>query len=538
MGTFVTHTSCEACGSSDANGIYEDGTTYCHSCKAYGRGEGSPVKGTRVNTATDWTPATGTYQELTDRKIKADICKKYGYQIGEKNGVKVHIANFRGADGTLVAQKIRGAGKTFSINGDGKDMPLFGQHLWNEGKSVVITEGEIDAMAVGQAFDGKWAAVSIPNGASAALKAVQNAHEWLSGFEKIVICFDQDEPGRKATQEVCEALPVGKAYTMTLARKDASDVLRMDGTAPITQAYWNAKAWRPDGIISGTDLTKERLQEASVRGYSLRYPLLDQKIRGLRGGELTMIAAGSGVGKTSWVRELSYGLHQDHGLTIGNIFLEENVNKSGQAYVALHTDTNLADLRADPSILSEEQWDTALAETIHQRMYFYEHFGSLDAARLIAKIRYMRTVLKVDFVFLDHISIVISGQTSSSEGERKDIDILMTSLVSLAEETGIGIVAIVHLNAAEGKAHEEGGRVTLKNLRGSGSLKQLSHSVIALERDQQSTDTADQSDIRVLKCRETGDLGLADMIEFNRKTGRLVATPRPEPKEQPSDIPF
>ena len=158
-------------------------------------------------------------------------------------------------------------------------------------------------------------------------------------------------------------------------------------------------------------------------------------------------------------------------------------------------------------------------------MYFYDHFGSLASERLLSKMRYMRSVLGVNFIVLDHISIVISGQESSTEGERRDIDRLMTNLRSLIEETGVGVLGIVHLKQPEGKAHEEGGRVTLSHLRGSGALKQLSDNVVALERDQQSEDedTANQSDIRVLKCRETGLVGLADTIEYNHDTGRLLA---------------
>lgn len=153
-------------------------------------------------------------------------------------------------------------------------------------------------------------------------------------------------------------------------------------------------------------------------------------------------------------------------------------------------------------------------------MYFYDHFGSLESERLLSKIRYMRQVLKVNFVILDHISIVISGQQSSSEGERRDIDVLLTKLRSLIQETGLGVIAIVHLRQPDGKPHEEGGRVTLRDLRGSGSLKQLSDVVWALERDQQS-DKPNQSLIRILKDRNDGQLGPADTVEYNVQ-GRLV----------------
>jgi len=523
MGTFIKHIPCDECGSSDANSLYEDGTTFCFACEGVTQGEGSlRTGGSKMEKPKDFL--TGTYRDIPKRKVYEDICRKYGYQIGDYKDKPCHIANYRNAAGELVAQKLRLPGKEFVITGNGKDMPLFGQHLWSGGKSVVITEGELDALSMAEAFDGKWPAVSLPNGAQSALKAIKNAYEWLDGFEKIVLCFDQDEPGQKASQEVAEALPAGKAYIMTLTRKDASDVLVNDGPAALTQSFWQAKAWRPDGIIAGADLTKDRLKLAAVKGYTTRYPGLNEKLEGLREGELTLLTAGSGIGKSTFARELAYGLHQDHGLTIGNIYLEENVEKTAQAYVALDNNVKLGSLRANPELLSEAQWDTSLTNVVHKRMFFYDHFGSLASERLLSKMRYMRTILGVNFIVLDHISIVISGQESSSEGERRDIDRLMTSLRSLIEETGVGVVGIVHLKQPEGKAHEEGGRVTLSHLRGSGALKQLSDNVVALERDQQSEDEDDQnqSDIRVLKCRETGLVGIADTIKYDHDTGRLL----------------
>jgi hypothetical protein len=159
------------------------------------------------------------------------------------------------------------------------------------------------------------------------------------------------------------------------------------------------------------------------------------------------------------------------------------------------------------------------AEVTAQRMSFYNHFGSLEQANLIAKLRYMATVEKCDFIFLDHISIVTSGMESSSEGERKDIDILMTKLASLVQETGVGIIAIVHLKRAKDKSFNEGSAISLNDLRGSAALEQLSFNVLALERDQQAEDDAkDSSIIRVLKCRETGDTGVADTLVYNRET--------------------
>jgi twinkle protein len=441
--------------------------------------------------------------------------------VGELDGEVCHLAPYRSATGELVAQKVRQPGKRFHMRGDGKNAPLFGQHIFNRGKSVVVTEGELDCLAVAQAFDCKWPVVSLPNGAQSAAKSIKRAYEWLDGFDKIFLWFDNDDPGRAAVEEVAPLLPPGKVYVITGPEdtKDANDVLLKHGAAAITKAYWNASAWRPDGIVPGGEITIESLKTAMAPGFALPYPALQDKLSGLRKRELTLLTAGSGIGKSTMAREIGHHLAKNHGLRIGNVFLEESKEKTAQGYIAIDNNVPLGNLRLDPNILSEEQW--AQSMPLVQSMYFYDHFGSLDSEHLLSKLRYMAQVLGCDFIILDHISIVISGQESSSEGERKDIDRLMTKLRQLVEETGVGVLGIVHLKQPEGRAHEEGGRVTLSHLRGSGSLKQLSDSVIALERDQQDVEASNVLTVRLLKNREFGDLGECDLLEYAKPTGRL-----------------
>lgn len=466
---------------------------------------------------------TGIYADLEDRGLTRETLEKWGYQINVDE--KCHIANYRDASGELVAQKIRRAGKKFQCINGSKDMPLYGMWRAQGDLSVVIVEGEIDALSVSQAFKHKYAVVSLPNGSKDAAYNCQRYYEWLDGFKKIVLMFDQDEPGRLATEEAAAVLPIGKVAVAVLPHKDANEVLVKDGAAAIVSAFWSAKPWRPDGIVSGSDFTVDDLMEATEPGYSIEgCPELSEKLLGLRKAELTLLTAGSGIGKSTIARQWAYMLHQSHGLKIGNVFLEEQNKKTAQAYVALHTQVPLGRLRANPNIISREQWQEATAEVVHQRMCFYNHFGSLEQANLLAKLRYMATVEKCDFIFLDHISIVTSGMESSSEGERKDIDILMTKLASLVQETGVGIIAIVHLKRAKDKSFNEGSIISLSDLRGSASLEQLSFNVIAAERDQQAEDEArDTMIIRVLKCRETGDTGVADTLVYNRSTGWLKA---------------
>ena len=134
----------------------------------------------------------------------------------------------------------------------------------------------------------------------------------------------------------------------------------------------------------------------------------------------------------------------------------------------------------------------------------------------------MIVALGVDFVILDHISIVVSGLDDAEGDERKLIDKLMTKLRSLVEETGAGVIAIVHLKRPDrGPAFTEGRPVALSDLRGSGALEQLSDVVIALERNQQDEETQNLAHLRVLKNRPIGTVGLCGTVLYNQETGRL-----------------
>lgn len=96
-----------------------------------------------------------------------------------------------------------------------------------------------------------------------------------------------------------------------------------------------------------------------------------------------------------------------------------------------------------------------------------------------------------------------------------------TRLRSLCEETGKTIIAITHLKRSDKKVYNEGAQVSLTDLRGSASIEQLSDVVIALERNQQG-DTPNQAIMRVLKSRPTGRTGIADTLQYNSDTGRLL----------------
>jgi twinkle protein len=397
--------------------VYADGSASCFGfqCEHWEPPtDGFEGKERRISTPKEFK--TGVYVDLPDRGLTRDTLEFWNYQVNVDE--KCHIANYRDERGDLTHQKIRRVGKKFSTIG-GSDLPLYGAWLWGGGRSIVITEGELDALSVSQAFKNKYPVVSVPTGVDS-LDTLERSYEYLDRFEKIILMFDQDDKGRPAAEAAATVLPMGKVHIAVLPHKDANDVLKNDGAASIVSAYWNAvnaKPWRPDGIISGADISVEDLMEEMAPGYEIvGCPDLQEKLMGWRKGELTLLTAGSGIGKSTWTRQIAFNLHQSHGLRIGNVFLEEQFKKTAKAYVALYHSVPLSKLRANSSLLSREQYVEARDAVTAQRMSFYNHFGSLEQNNLLAKLRYMATVEKCDFIFLDHISIVTSGVESSARG--------------------------------------------------------------------------------------------------------------------------
>jgi twinkle protein len=140
--------------------------------------------------------------------------------------------------------------------------------------------------------------------------------------------------------------------------------------------------------------------------------------------------------------------------------------------------------------------------------------------------------LDCKWIILDHLSIVVSDQANGDE--RMAIDSIMTNLRKIVQETGVGMFLISHLRRPNGKAHEDGGQISLAELRGSASIAQLSDMVIGLEREQQHKDpiVRNTTTVRVLKNRFAGLTGCACYLYYDADTGRMIETTCPVSDEK------
>jgi twinkle protein len=455
----------------------------------------------------------GSAERLQKRNISEKVCQQYRIY---KDGDVLRFYYFDDA-GVVKGCKVKTKSKLFTYEGETPGT-LFGQHLFPAtGKRVVITEGELDAASCSEAMPG-WPMVSLPSGAAAARKSIQRVIPWLQGYEEIVLFFDNDEAGRKAAEDAASVLPPGKTKISRLeSYKDASDALQANDPEAIRRAIWDAKPYRPDGIVDGKSLLDVVTTPNPPSDHDYPFSGLQQKLHGIRFGELVTITAGSGIGKSSFCRELATHL-LSAGERVGYLALEESNRRTALGLMSAAVGKSLHLGNHDRTALTEA-YNYSLAKW---NLFLFDGFGSFDPDVIYNRIEYLACGLDTKVIFLDHLSILMSGLEGD---ERRMIDVTMTKLRSLVERTGIAMFLVSHLRRTSNDTnHEEGARVTLGQLRGSAAIAQLSDGVIALERNQQADRGGSSTTVRVLKNRYSGEVGVACQLTYDLDTCKFTET--------------
>ena len=524
MSKAIKQTECPSCGSSDANTLYDDGHWYCFSCQHYTppeRNEMTITKPAPIQGVVQTNFTKGEKGGLDDRRISNTTASKFNVEVKRnvEGEIIQHIYKYYDANSSHIASKVRTTKeKQFWSEGALSNAVLFGQNLFAaKGKYITITEGEIDAMSAYEMMGSKWSVVSLKTGAAGAVRDCKASYEYLNKFENIILCFDNDEHGK-----VAQLFEPNKCKIMRMELKDANEYLMKGQRQKFMSEWWEADVYTPAGIVNLKSLQETLYHEKECDTCLYPWEALNEKTYGMRSGELITFTAGTGMGKSSVTRELMHHILRSTNTNIGVLALEENIKKTAFNIMSVEADARLYIKEIRDQYPKEQllQWQEKTIGT--GRFYAFDHFGSLQNDEILNRVQYMAKALDCKWIILDHLSILVSGQ--DSDDERRSIDMLMTKLRSLVEQTGIGLLLVSHLRRPAGDVgHENGKEVTLSHLRGSASIAHLSDCVIALERNQQSHDSvvANTTNLRILKNRYTGDTGPAGNLLYNKTTGRL-----------------
>lgn len=469
---------------------------------------------------------------LRPRQITDETCQHFGYGYGThpKHG-DVHVAPYYDRDGNLVAQHLRTKDKKFPWLGDVKEAAPFGYHCFpKSGKMLVVTEGEIDALSFSQVQKNKWPVWSIACGADKPTDAdgdplpmtkIRNYFaknlDLFKQFDEVILMFDSDEQGVASARAAASVLG-SRAKIATLPLHDVNDMLKAGRTEELLTAMWRALPYRPDGIVELSTLKGEVMKDP-VPGQPWVWPTLTAHTFGRRTGEVYILGAGTGVGKTDVLtQQIGYDI-EELGLDVACFFLEQQpretalriAGKIGQK--AFH--------------VPDDSWtkdDLAVAwakiENAKGKLYLYDSFGNSDWDLIKEHIRYLAHAENVKHFYIDHLTALAAWQ----DDERKALELIMSDIGGLVKELDIAVYLISHLATPEGKPHEEGGRVMIRHLKGSRAIGFWGHFIFALERNQQDDDPVMRitTTFRILKDRPTGrSTGATFYLRYNSETAQL-----------------
>lgn len=529
-GRVVGREPCPDCNSRDNVAVYDNGGKHCWTvdCGYHVSGDGSTPTVERINKVSR-LEMTGTVKAIPDRKLSAKTCAKFGITVslGQDGVITHHHYPYYDLETKEIAavKKRICATKQMPWSGDRSKTGLFGQNTCRgNGKYITITEGEIDCAAVSEMFDNKWDVVSLKDGAQSAVKDMKENLEFLEGYDNIVVCFDMDEHGAKAWNDIKDIFSPNKVKNVSLALKDAGAMLAAGRIRDFTKSWWDAKSYQPQGIVKVSETWDEVLRYRDTPSIDYPWGGLNDILQGQRRKEIVIWAAETGIGKSQTMREIQHDIiTRNPDETVGCLMLEESVAKTTLGWMSFMAERPLhKELKTIPDEELRKYWEMA---TKDDRMVLLDHKGwqnNLDT--LLARIRYMKHAMGCNWIVLDHLHIALSSVEGAS-GDWSGIDELMTNFVSLVHELDIGLHLVCHTSGT-------------RSLRGSKGISKLADAVIFLERDKHDPDpeVANTTEVVVDKNRWAGDVGTACYLRYSKDTNRMTECPPPQIQQTDSEF--
>lgn len=545
------HQPCPTCGSSDALSEWID-RTYCHSCDTFKVKEDTKfsldkskffdiIRRKKERTKEDTVGinhSSNTYSSTEDsnykdsklvtnyskqymnwRSINKDTFKVYGsiFNVDEQGKPIEVVFPYLSSTGEA-ANKIRKIDtKEFYSTGAMHDSSLFGMDRFSAGsaRAITVTEGELDALSVYQMLGSKYPSVSV-RGASSARRDCERARDYLNSFERIYLCFDNDEPGLRAVKEVSQLFDVNKVIHVQLTKfKDANAYLEAGAAEEFSKVWWNSKPYLPKGIVNDYESVGNILkQEDEVAVATYPFPTINNMTYGIRLGELLLFTAQEKVGKTEVIRAIEYHLLKTTDDNIGIIHLEEEEKRSVQGLVGY--ELGVAAHLPDSGLSIDDQLKAYQALSKRDgRVHFYSHFGSDDVNAILDVIRYLVGVCHCKYIFLDHITMLVTGY--EGDDERKKLDYLSTRLAMMTRELNFTLFLVSHVND-DGKT------------RGSRNISKVADLIVSLDRDIEASTFEERNKTRltVKGNRYAGLSGPAGTLVFDAKSFTLKELSLPD----------
>ncbi|WP_084436020.1 replicative DNA helicase [Aldersonia kunmingensis] len=205
---------------------------------------------------------------------------------------------------------------------------------------------------------------------------------------------------------------------------------------------------------------------------------LDEVTNGLHPGQMIIVAARPGVGKSTLGMDFMRSCSVKHGLPSVIFSLEMSRTEIVMRLLSAEAKIKLGDMRSGR--MSDDDW-TRLARRmseISEAPLFVDDSPNLTMMEIRAKARRLKQRHGLKLVVVDYLQLMTSGK--KVESRQQEVSEFSRSLKLLAKELEVPVVAICQLN--RGPEQRTDKKPMVSDLRESGSLEQDADMVILLHR--------------------------------------------------------
>jgi replicative DNA helicase len=260
---------------------------------------------------------------------------------------------------------------------------------------------------------------------------------------------------------------------------------------------------------------------ASRGGVSFGVPTgfadLDEVTNGLHAGQMVIVAARPGIGKSTLGLDFARSASIKHGLTSCVFSLEMSRTEIVMRMLSAEAKIRLADMRA--GTMTDDDW-TRLARRmseISEAPMFIDDSPNMTIMEIRAKARRLKQRHDLKLIILDYMQLMTSGK--KVESRQQEVSEFSRQLKLLAKELEVPLVAISQLN--RGPEQRTDKKPMLSDLRESGSLEQDADMVMLISRPdafERDDPRAGEADLILAKHRNgpTATITVAHQLHYSR----------------------
>lgn len=241
-------------------------------------------------------------------------------------------------------------------------------------------------------------------------------------------------------------------------------------------------------------------ERGEISGVPTGFIELDELTHGLHPGQMIIVAARPGAGKSTLALDFARAASIKHGLCSAFFSLEMTKMEIVMRLMSAETRTSLKHIQTGK--LSEEEWDRIAKKMSHisNAPMFIDDSPNMTMLEIRSKARRLKQRHNLQLIVIDYIQLMTSGKRV--ENRQVEVSEFSRQIKLLAKELNIPIIALAQLN--RGPEQRTDKRPMLSDLRESGSLEQDADVVILLHReDMYNKDSArqGQADFIIAKHR-------------------------------------